>query len=164
MTTELLNVILTMRFHNIRSLLHRPVLMKFLDHISGRVEDDIEYEFLNQFGKKHLEMCISSAVDTITLIYKAGPKVLWLLVSWWAGFFTFNASLTIFGNMIMHANPKCTSGDSAATELLRLYGVLQMAAETLKNLEDCKLGRRCGKYLNRLIWAIEPVGRSFTFL
>ncbi|KAH8812212.1 fungal-specific transcription factor domain-containing protein [Xylogone sp. PMI_703] len=155
-TTGFLNITLTLRYHNIRSLLHRPILMKFLDHVSSPIEEDSEYEFLDQFGQESLDMCKSSAIKTITLIHNFDVRALWPSASWWIGFFSFNASLTVFGCMNVYASQASIRGSTSASELLRLHGILKMAAATLKSLRDCRLIRRCGRYLNRLIRIIEP--------
>jgi hypothetical protein len=67
---ERFRVVLTLRFHNLRILLHRPVLVRFLDLFRQTDVDQQELTLLKQLGARNLEICISSSVEIITIVHR----------------------------------------------------------------------------------------------
>lgn len=80
-------VVLTLRYLNIRILVHRPVLEEFLSEIEradldGRRQDSV----LRAIGFNSLSACMQSAIDVINVIAAIvcvdnGPR--YLLGAWW---------------------------------------------------------------------------------
>lgn len=83
---ESFRVILTLRYHNLRILLHRTMLVRFLNTLGG---DDIyreEAPLLQQVGINSLQICVESSLEIITLIsnivqFKHDQKR--VLGAWW---------------------------------------------------------------------------------
>ena len=64
-----LQTILTLRFLNIRLLLHRPVLVKFLDSRSASQRDVHEIQMLRQIGVHSIQVCMHSATEIISIVH-----------------------------------------------------------------------------------------------
>ncbi len=82
-----LRFILTLRYTNVRILLHRPVLVKFLEGLSNPV-DNHDFSMLQQVGAIHIQIAIKSAKEIICLVLSAlqsaSGRAKWgLLGAWW---------------------------------------------------------------------------------
>ncbi len=65
---ERFRVILTLRYHNSRILLHRPILVKFLD-ISGKPDSGgQELILLQQIGSNSVQSCVQSSMEIISIV------------------------------------------------------------------------------------------------
>lgn len=81
-----LATILTLRYLNVRLLLHRPILIKFLD-TSGKADGDChELTLLQKIGSNSIQLSMQSAIDIIGIVHAAvhatGQKRE-LLGAWW---------------------------------------------------------------------------------
>lgn len=81
-----LATILTLRYLNVRLLLHRPILIKFLD-TSGKADEDChELTLLQKIGSNSIQLSMQSAIDIISIVHTAvhatGRKRE-LLGAWW---------------------------------------------------------------------------------
>ncbi|GMF70106.1 unnamed protein product [Aspergillus oryzae] len=79
-------VILTLRYLHIQILLHRPILVKFLDasHASGL--EPGEERVLNEIGYSSMKKCVESAMGIIDMIHELVCATGWqrdLLGAWW---------------------------------------------------------------------------------
>lgn len=61
-------VILTLRYHNLRILTHRPVLVKFLDLLASRSSDYHQLSMLQQVGIDSLQTCVQSASTIVGIV------------------------------------------------------------------------------------------------
>jgi hypothetical protein len=82
-----LRFILTLRYNNIRILLHRPLLVKFLDGINNSSENH-DISLLRQFGTNSIQIALQSAKEIIGLVHlavRSSPlsKKRGLLGAWW---------------------------------------------------------------------------------
>lgn len=79
-------VILTLRYHNLRILAHRPILVKFLDLLTSRSSDYNQLSMLQQVGIDSLQTCIQSASTIIAIVshivHSSEPQR-GLLGAWW---------------------------------------------------------------------------------
>lgn len=83
---ERFRTVLTLRFHNLRILLHRPVLVNFLDLLRQTDVDQQELSLLRQLGAGNFETCLSSSVEIVTIVYqrlKSAEKRHDYLGAWW---------------------------------------------------------------------------------
>lgn len=81
-------VILTLRYLNVRVLLHRPVLVKFIAASKSSHGDSQDVKLLQQIGMNSLGLCTSSAREIIDIVHflVSGPRYGWkvnLLGAWW---------------------------------------------------------------------------------
>jgi hypothetical protein len=63
-----LRVVLTLRFHNTRILIHRPIIDRYLQLLSGLVMDEQEVATLQQLMSLSKGICLESARSIIDLI------------------------------------------------------------------------------------------------
>jgi len=79
-------VILTLRYHNLRILAHRSVLVKFLDLLASRTSDYQQLSLLQQVGMNNVKRCIHSANSIIAIvghIVNPHTSLRHLLGAWW---------------------------------------------------------------------------------
>lgn len=79
-------VILTLRYLNLRVLLHRPVLVKFISASRSPDRDSQELKLLQQIGMNSMQICTDSAMEIIDIIHKITSEPGWkqsLLGAWW---------------------------------------------------------------------------------
>jgi hypothetical protein len=82
-----LRFILTLRYTNIRILLHRPVLVRFLDGLDDP-RDNQDVSLLQQVGTNSIQISIRSAKEIICLVHlviqsSGRSKKRGLLGAWW---------------------------------------------------------------------------------
>ncbi|KAF9892272.1 hypothetical protein FE257_002049 [Aspergillus nanangensis] len=145
-----LSIVVTMRYHIARILLHRPVILRFLASKNGTSDESESPEFLQYFGKPSLELGVSSASEMIDIIMLLSSHQEHILTTWWfCIYYIFSASLLIFGALILERKWN--------TSLLQeghfdLPGTLQKALVAMRNIGDgTRMAARCIKYLGRLV-------------
>lgn len=67
--TQTLRIVLTLRHLNIRLLLHRPILVKFLDSGSETTTDVQDISMLRQIGSHSLQVCMHTAGEIISIVH-----------------------------------------------------------------------------------------------
>ncbi len=114
-----LRFILTLRYTNVRLLLHRPVLIKFLDIVDGAgsqqqslsennsASDRNDMSLLQQVGAANIQIAVRSAEEIIRLVHNAlhsaaGRSKWGLLGAWWFSLYYcqlifFNLDTSIHG-------------------------------------------------------------------
>ncbi|GAB1193513.1 hypothetical protein APSETT444_002734 [Aspergillus pseudonomiae] len=79
-------IILTLRYANYRLLLHRPILVRFLDACGGSQSDPQQLQLLRQLGLSSMQICADSTMQIIDLVYDIvhrSDKLPNLLGAWW---------------------------------------------------------------------------------
>lgn len=79
-------VILTLRYLHIQILLHRPILVKFLDASLAAGIEPGEDRLLGDIGHSSMKKCIESAMGIIDIIFELVSSSEWqrdLLGAWW---------------------------------------------------------------------------------
>ncbi|CAH0051631.1 unnamed protein product [Clonostachys solani] len=147
-----LSVILTLRYLNIRTLLHRPVLARYLEQLRVQDPDQNEMMWMQRFGQPYLEACIESASEIITIVHNLSDTPSTLGAWWFSTYYTFNAALIIFSALLIHANDKSWLGSQSNISATDLRASLQLAAQALRKLGNgARLSRRCCKFLAVLV-------------
>jgi hypothetical protein len=83
---EKFHVILTLRYHNLRILLHRSMLVRFLDIIGEKDFENPEVALLQQVGANSINICVQSSMDivtTVSTIVMSGAARRGMLGAWW---------------------------------------------------------------------------------
>lgn len=62
-------VILTLRYHNLCILLHRVIVVKFLDACGDTDRDEHEMVSLQQIGSNSVRICLQSAMEIISIVH-----------------------------------------------------------------------------------------------
>lgn len=65
---ERFRVLLTLRYHNLRILIHRPVLVKFLEIAGSSTADAQEIMILQQMGSNSVQRCVQSSMEIISIV------------------------------------------------------------------------------------------------
>ena len=83
---EKARVVITLRYQNLRVLLHRSVLVEYLDMVGKQDCDGQELVLLQQIGSNSLNICVNSAMEIIliisTIVSSDGPRRQFL-GAWW---------------------------------------------------------------------------------
>ncbi|RAQ46927.1 C6 transcription factor [Aspergillus flavus] len=170
-------VILTLRYLHIQILLHRPILVKFLDasHASGL--EPGEERVLNEIGYSSMKKCVESAMGIIDMIHELVCATGWqrdLLGAWWYSLYysklpslaflwiceylitlspgiAFNAALVIIGaTWVQRTRQPVRDFPSHQLANIELYP--GRAVATLRQLDmGNRMVDRCRYYLEQLI-------------
>ncbi|OAG40419.1 hypothetical protein AYO21_05319 [Fonsecaea monophora] len=161
-----LRFILTLRYTNARILLHRPVLVKFLDGLSNPASHQ-DTSLLQQVGTIHIQIAIKSAKEIICLVHNAlqsatGRSKWGLLGAWWFSlYYTFNAALVLGACVLVQIDQKASENRSnmsltESTEDMCLH--LEMAIEAIRHLDsDNRMVARCRDYLEQFVQVVQAL-------
>lgn len=73
LTVERFNIVLSLRYHNLRILLHRPILEKYLDaHGESNIINDSfgpQRNMVQQIGISSIQTCVESAIIIISAVH-----------------------------------------------------------------------------------------------
>ncbi|KAL1909236.1 hypothetical protein Sste5344_004861 [Sporothrix stenoceras] len=176
-------VVLSVRYHNLQILSHRPILEKLLETCGRRGSsrgsrgNAATSSKLLQMGLGSVEACIHSAQAIISIVHTIvlanGPRRD-LLGAWnFSLFYTFNAALAIFAAMhVARCDVQRNMGDDSATlsRLLPRWEFVEaalpyfgMAIEALENLDrGNRVVERCVSYLSQLVLVPINPGQQVT--
>ncbi|KAJ5446850.1 Transcription factor [Penicillium cf. griseofulvum] len=151
-------VILTLRYLNLRVLLHRPILVKFITASRSPDRDPQDMRLLQQIGMNSLQICANSAMEIIDIVHRVVSEPGWkrsLLGAWWFSlYYTFNAALVLTGVYWVYRDTSLTSSpmtDQASKA--RQYPGRAVAA--LSRLDEGnRLVDRCRYYLEQFSKAL----------
>lgn len=65
---ERFRLIITLRYHNLRILVHRLVVVRYLDTCGKADNNPQEVATLQQIGANSIQICIQSAMEIITIV------------------------------------------------------------------------------------------------
>lgn len=91
-------IILTLRYFHVQILLHRPILVKFLDATGPSGLEAGEAKLLNDIGYSSMNKCIDSAMGIIDIIHELVSTTGWqkdLLGAWWYSLY-YSTSPTLY--------------------------------------------------------------------
>jgi len=103
---ERFHIVISLRYHNIRILLHRPILERILDtYASSTSSNAYGKHILQQIGIRNIEACVESAKIIVSAVYTVVLSSGWrkdLLGAWnYSLFYTFNAGLVLFAALLV---------------------------------------------------------------
>ncbi|KAJ5373434.1 hypothetical protein N7517_005440 [Penicillium concentricum] len=157
-------VILTLRYLNLRVLLHRPILVKFITASRSPDRDPQDMRLLQQIGMNSLQICADSAMEIIDIVHRVLSEPGWkrnLLGAWWFSlYYTFNAALVLIGVSWVYRDSSLTNSpmtDQASKA--RQYPGRAVAA--LSRLDEGnRLIDRCRYYLEQFSKVLNDSGQS----
>ncbi|KUM58158.1 hypothetical protein ACN42_g9007 [Penicillium freii] len=158
------SVILTLRYLHLRILLHRPILVKFLDACKKGGIDPHEERLLQQIGSNSMRICMESAMGTIDIIHELVPSSEWpkgLLGAWWYSlYYTFHSALVLLGTIWVGKNYQPAT-ISLSYDIENLVAYPGRAIAILYKL-DCgnRIVDRCRFYLEQFHGALNPRGEA----
>ncbi|XRM46491.1 hypothetical protein ABZX51_009523 [Aspergillus tubingensis] len=147
-------IVLTLRFSNYRLLLHRPVLIQFLDACGRSEADTQQLQLLKQLGLSSMKICADSTMEIIDLVHDIvhrSEKRPNLLGAWWFSlYYTFNAALVILGILLVCREKGISGQLVGVVDEIRTYPFRAVAA-LLKLDTGNRMVDRCRLYLETFI-------------
>ncbi|KAI9826465.1 MAG: hypothetical protein M1819_007358 [Sarea resinae] len=174
--SEKARILLTLHYHNLRILLHRPILMKFLDVVGKLDCDSNDLAQLQQIGTSSIGICLSAAMEIIsiikTLVNSDGPRR-GDLGAWWFSLYYgmtiincihhsayldtgFNAALIIFAALlIQHSGKPICPWPTSASKSRKCF---DDAVEALSLLDrGNELVEKCTLYLKQSSYDLDTL-------
>lgn len=178
-------VILTLRYLNLRVLLHRPILVKFITASRSPDRDPQDMRLLQQIGMNSLQICADSAMEIIDIVHRVVSDPGWkrsLLGAWWFSLYysmlsiprsgildadrslAFNAALVLIGVVWVYRDTSLTS--SPMTDQASKAGQYpSLAVAALSKLDEGnRLIDRCRYYLEHFSKVLNDPGQSLSRL
>lgn len=169
-SSEKFRIILTLRRHNLRVLLHRPILVNFLDLAGDNTQQNSSQNLslLQQIGSNSVQICVQSSIDIIsivkTIVTSTGERRTWLGAWWFSLYYTFNAALVLFASLLIFQN-QTNIGSSVipfTQSPAQIQGALIDAAVALRRLETGnRMVDRCAGYVEKLIGVLKTLGKTY---
>jgi hypothetical protein len=176
--TERLRNILTLRYLNIRLLLHRPVMTLFLGQHDNSPEANQDLLFLRQFGQNSLQVCVDSANLIIAIVHSSMQNDLrpqhTLLGAWWFSLYysewfstlsdtklkesAFNAAIVLVACFLVsrHVEGEIVSRFLNADSI---FAKVRQGVSALATLDNSNhMVDRCRHYLEQLTLVVEKIG------
>ncbi|KAJ4138460.1 hypothetical protein NW768_002294 [Fusarium equiseti] len=151
-----LRVILTMRYHNINILIHRPLLSSTIRHLFGGSGDQMSLgnpSYLVQLIMGEAHECIRSAQSTIELIHgiitanQSGNNNLG--VGYYTLYYVFTASLVILGRILWSQHAQGAT-DETALEICK--SLIEQVVTIFQKLDhDNSLVLSCSRYISKML-------------
>lgn len=179
-------VILTLRYLNLRVLLHRPVLVKFIAASRCPDRDPRDLELLQQMGMNSMQIVVDSAMEIIDIVWRIVSEPGWkqsLLGAWWFSlyyskivmtswrssdipanlFLAFNAAVVLIGAVWVYRDTSlCSASMTAQAKKVQQYP--SRAVMALSKLDDGnRLIDRCRYYLEQFNNILVDPGKSIPF-
>lgn len=94
---ERYRIILTIRYHNLRILAHRPIVVRFLD-MCRKVEcDEQELALLQQIGSSSVHICVKSSLEIVsivnTIVHSTGMRRNFLGAWWFSLYYSMRSTI-----------------------------------------------------------------------
>ncbi|KAI8665065.1 Zn(2)-C6 fungal-type domain-containing protein [Fusarium sp. Ph1] len=137
--------ILTVRYLNVRTLLHRAVLSRLLESPSRQPHQDLIFNM----SVSSMETCVETALESIGIISQATHQQYLLPIWWYSVYFTFTAALAIYGSILVINRGDIQAHRFAPADLVQ---ALQTALQVLEQLGgETHQALRCKKIVHRLL-------------
>lgn len=182
---ERFNIVLLLRYHNLRILLHRKFLEKFLDAYGASDSGNEEKKLLQQVGISSVHNCVESAIMIISTVHTLASSPGWkreLLGAWNYSLYysasrplsslfspsdsqelAFNAGLVIFGALLV-SSKESIHDPSQWSVVDRARPYLDIAVDALKRLDSGnRVIERCVEYLSQISVVLMALSK-FIFL
>lgn len=98
-------IVLTLRYSNFRVLLHRPVLVRFIDSCGQLQSDPQQLQLLQQLGLNSIQISMDSTVQIIDLVHDIVHQTDYqhkLLGAWWFSLY-YSMSTTFHFTHLLHS-------------------------------------------------------------
>lgn len=97
-----LSVIMALSHLNVRILLHRSILSKFLAYEYDAENEDSTDFFFHGVAEQSVIVCEASAIELVAIVYSMGSDAAFLPAWWFTAYYTFNAALVLFACLVLH--------------------------------------------------------------
>jgi len=162
--SERYRIILTLRYHNLRILIHRLILVKFLDLSGKATADDQQLILLQQIGSNSVKICVQSATEIISIVnivvHSTGARRTLLGAWWFSLYYTFNAALVIFASLLVCQNFSVV-GPFLPTSIDVSRRSLDKAVDALQLLDNGnRMVEKCRTYLRQLGFVLDMLSSN----
>lgn len=155
-----LSAIIHLRYLNVSLLHHRAILDRFLDSLhapeSQRLVTSIHDPFFLDFARHSLESSQDAAMEIVDIVWKMSHRSAALGAWWFSAYYTFNASLVMYGCILVLFN--LSKQDSyqvnAAAQPDRHYKIERMISSlntAVKAIERVGKGTRTAKGIRKTL-------------
>ena len=161
-------IILKLRYQNLRILLHRSVLVKYLDVI-GKLPDESDAQdgsLMLQFGSNSVQTSVQASMDIVAIVHTivtGGDEHRSRLGAWWFSlYYTFNAALVIFASLLIvrYRGSNGVLPLPLTVSEMDLQQALVDAAVALRRLDrENRMVDRCAIYLEQLVSVAETMSK-----
>ncbi|CAI7674072.1 unnamed protein product [Penicillium pancosmium] len=149
------NIVLSVRYNNLRILLHRRRLESFVEGFW--VDEAItthDKRLMKQMDLGSVESCVESAISIISTVHCIMMSGGWrreLLGAWnFSLYYTFNAALVIFVSLIVGSKER-DNNPALWSVVCHSRPYMDMAVEAIRRLDSGnRVVERCGEYLSQL--------------
>ena len=152
---------LTLRYHNLNMLVHRPLLCKSLDSLAESPPSGSWPSSINRMTKGSIDACLGSAEETINIVHgiltdpQLGESI---LGAWWFTlFYLFNSSLVVFANSLIRRPTGHNPGHQVPQDIEHISRALD--AFRLLDSEN-RIVDRCTEYVQYLLRVLERWSQS----
>ncbi|KAH7356200.1 fungal-specific transcription factor domain-containing protein [Pyrenochaeta sp. MPI-SDFR-AT-0127] len=143
-------LILTLRYLNVRMLLHRSVLFRLLEARTA-ISTALDQGFMLKASYGSIETCVNTAVETLAIISQTTQRQHIIPIWWYSIYFTFSSALVVYGTIL--GVQKCEF-QCHRYSLPDLVGSLQTAFDILGRLGgDTRQVVRCQIIVKHLLKA-----------
>ncbi|KAF5238836.1 hypothetical protein FANTH_10164 [Fusarium anthophilum] len=130
--------IVTLRYLNVRTLLHRAVLSRLLEPAPHPSYTDLIFNM----SVSSMEVCVESALESLGIISHATHQQNLLPIWWYSVYYTFTAALVIYGSVLAIYRGNIQTHKFTLVDLAQ---ALQIASELLERLGATTAQRREGQ-------------------
>ena len=88
-----MRTILSLRYYNVRNLLHRPILIQFLGFCGNHQRENGEELLYKHIGWSSVQMALESSREIISLVHETGGRRV-LSGAWWFSLYYSDNSLS----------------------------------------------------------------------
>ncbi|KAK4623576.1 hypothetical protein CLAFUW4_05543 [Fulvia fulva] len=157
--------VITLRFHNARILVHRPVLEGLMDLYLATDPDPQHAESMSKAGANCVALAMSSAVECVEIVHHliaGSTHGHQQLGAWWFSiYYTFNACLAILAGLAVSQPGTASAELLTKQEQDAAFKALQQSLEVLDCMDPSGEGpstvTRCRDYLKELVSIAEPM-------
>ncbi|KIX97612.1 uncharacterized protein Z520_06390 [Fonsecaea multimorphosa CBS 102226] len=149
-----LNVMIHLRYLNLKILLHRPVLRVALHKLSAATSDAGDSKaFSEQLCKPSIKILAETAIELVDTVDQASGPVNLLGAWWFALYYTFNASLAIFACFLLELSRHGGQYKRAELDFIsELATKLRLAINVTERVgNDALQAKRIAKVLTKLV-------------
>ncbi|KAL3475745.1 fungal-specific transcription factor domain-containing protein [Aspergillus californicus] len=156
-----LQVILTLQFHNLCILAHRPILDRYLQRLDGSSVAAHEAGTLWQVGHRSKSICLQSSKTIISIVNaittSSGPRRGMLGAWWFTLYYTFNAALTIVGILLSEDDDtSCWDQQLYDQVAERQRNIVDQAIACIPLLDnENRMAEKCAKFMSALRYCIQ---------
>ncbi|RHZ43424.1 uncharacterized protein CDV56_101946 [Aspergillus thermomutatus] len=143
---ERAQVLLSLRYLNVRALLHRAVLYHMLEK---KLDSDVCDQYYNEGMNTSVASCLDCAVSSVKLISYSMQRPALLPIWWFSAYYTLNASLTLLAAVVLLVRG---SVNLPTYTIPGLVDILKTALDAISSMpQGNRVVRRCQQTIKQIL-------------